>query len=185
MSTNAVELIEPIVELKSEFFTMVEEFKVEGTEAIAGIGSIETDDFDNSVRRAKEHIRGIGLPQGWVSCNTYWLICKGRIIGTCELRHRLTEALREYGGHIGYSIRPSERRKGYCMRMFDFVLQKAQALGIERVLVTCGDDNIASARVIEKNGGRLADKIASEHRDILTRRYWIELNRSRKNGGKG
>lgn len=178
MSVNSegIKLIEPVVDLKSGFLAMAEEFKAEGRDTIDGIGSIETDDFDASVQRAKDHVCGIGLPEGWVPFNTYWLVCKNRIIGTCELRHRLTEALRKCGGHSGYSVRPSERRKGYGTGMLGLVLQKAKALGIERVLVTCSDDNIASARVIEKNGGKLADKIPSEHRDAPTRRYWIELN---------
>ena len=175
MNSEDIKLIEPVVELKSEFLAMAEEFKAEGADTIDGIGSIDADDFEESVRREKGHTKGIGFPEGWVPCNTYWLICKNRIIGTCELRHRLTEALRKYGGHIGYSVRPSQRGKGYGTQMVTLALQKTQALGIERVLVTCGDDNIASARVIETNGGKLADKVPSEHREVLTRRYWIEL----------
>ena len=107
--------------------------------------------------------------------STYWLLCQGRIIGTCDLRHRLTEVLREFGGHIGYAIRPLERGKGYGSQMLGLALEKAQALGIKQVLVTCADNNIASVRVIEKNGGKLADKIPSKKRESLTRRYWIDL----------
>ena len=178
MNREEIKLIEPVVELKSEFFAMAEEFETESKKAINGIGGIETGDFENSVNRAKDHVRGIGLPEGWVPCNTYWLICKNRIIGTCELRHRLTEALRNYGGHIGYSVRPSQREKGYATKMLALALEKARGLGIERVLVTCADDNIASARVIENNSGKFQDKVMNEGQKVPTRRYWIELERS-------
>lgn len=127
------------------------------------------------MQKAKNHVKGIGLPEGWVPASTYWLVCQERIIGTCDLRHRLTEKLRKFGGHIGYSVRPSERGKGYGTQMLALVLEKARALGIKQVLVTCGDNNIASVRVIEKNGGKLADKITLEDREVLTRRYWIDL----------
>jgi predicted acetyltransferase len=83
--------------------------------------------------------------------------------------------LKNLGGHIGYSVRPSERQKGYATKMLSLVLKKAQALGITHILITCSDDNIASARVIEKNGGKLADKTKREGSKELTRRYWIDL----------
>ena len=175
MSQENIKLIKPTAELKAEFLAMVEDFKTEDKEIIDGIGSIDKDSFDDSVRRAKDHACGIGLPEGWVPASTYWVVCKNRIIGTCELRHRLTEALKKYGGHIGYSIRPSQRGKGYGTKMLALALEKAKGLGLKRVLITCGDDNIASASVIENNRGKLADKIQTEQRAELTRRYWIEL----------
>jgi predicted acetyltransferase len=175
MKKNNIKLIEPTVELKSEFLEMVEEFIAESKKVIDGIGSIDKDDFENSVSRVKDHSRGIGLPEGWVPASTYWLISQGHIVGTCNLRHRLTNALRKFGGHIGYSMRPSERQKGYATQMLYLVLEKARALGIKHALITCADDNIASARVIEKNGGKLADKTKREGSKELTRRYWIDL----------
>jgi len=175
MEKNNIKLIEPTVELKSEFLEMVEEFNAEGKQVIDGIGSIDKDDFENSVGRAKDHSRGIGLPEGWVPASTYWLISRGRLVGTCHLRHQLNNFLKNFGGHIGYSVRPSERRKGYATKMLSLVLEKANVLGIKRVLVTCDDNNIASARVIEKNGGKLADKIKQESSKELIRRYWIDL----------
>lgn len=170
-----IRLIEPTVDLKSEFLEMAEEFNAEGKKVIDGIGSVDKDDFENSVSRSKDHAKGVGLPEGWVPASTYWLISGGHIVGTCSLRHRLNDFLKNFGGHIGYSVRPSERRKGYATIMVSLVLEKAKVLGIKRVLITCDDDNIASARVIEKNGGKLADKIKREGSKELIRRYWIDL----------
>jgi len=175
MNYNDIKLIKPTLELESEFFAMVEEFKAEGKDIIEGIGSIDIENFKDSVKQAKEHIKGIGLPEGWVPASTYWLICQNRIIGTCNLRHELNDFLREFGGHVGYSIRPSERGKGLGTLMLGLLLEKAKGLGIERLLATCDDNNIASARVIEKNGGKLTDKVAKDNSEVLIRRYWIDL----------
>lgn len=98
----------------------------------------------------------------------------GRIVGMIDLRHSLNAFLAEYGGHIGYSVRPDERRKGYAKQMLAQVLTEAKKRGMNRVLVTCDEDNTASARTIEANGGRF-DRKACLESEIL-RRYWIELH---------
>ena len=170
-----MKLIEPTLELESEFFAVVEEFKTEGRDIINGIGSIEVENFTDSVQKAKNHVKGIGLPEGWVPASTYWLICQNRIVGTCNLRHELNDFLREFGGHVGFSVRPSERGKGYGTQMLELLLEKAQELGIERVLVTCDDNNIASAQVIEKNGGKLENEVVSKDSGQMVLRYWIDL----------
>ena len=97
----------------------------------------------------------------------------GRIVGMIDLRHTLNDFLAEYGGHIGYSVRPEERRKGYAKEMLRLVMQEARKRGIPRVLVTCDDDNLASARTIEANGG-VFERNATLDGETL-RRYWIEL----------
>jgi len=95
------------------------------------------------------------------------------IVGMIDLRHRLNDFLAEYGGHIGYSVRPNERRKGYAKRMLALALEEARGRGISRVLITCDDDNVASARTIEANGG-VFERTACLDGEVL-RRYWIEL----------
>ena len=175
MNNEDIKFIEPVIELKAEFLAMIEEFEAEEKDTIDGIGCIEADDFEDSVRRAKEQVRGIDLPEGWVPASTYWLVRDEILIGTCNLRHELNDFLENYGGHIGYSVRPSQRNKGYGTQMLRFALEKARGFGIEQVLVTCDDSNIASARTIEKKGGKLADKVKTEYAEYLVRRYWIEL----------
>lgn len=90
-----------------------------------------------------------------------------------QVRHRFNDYLAEYGGHIGYSVRPDERRKGYAKWMLAHVLPEARKIGLDRVLVTCDDDNEGSSRTIEANGGVFERKTELEG-DIL-RRYWIDL----------
>ena len=101
-----------------------------------------------------------------------WLVDNGEFIGSLSLRHRLNENLLKMGGHIGYSIRPSARKRGYGTKILELALPIAKSLGIDKVLVTCDDDNTGSAKIIEKNGGVLENKV--EHEGKLKRRYWIE-----------
>ena len=104
---------------------------------------------------------------GWVPCTTWWWLDGGEFLGRIALRHRLNDTLLASGGHIGYDVRPSARRRGHATAMLRGVLAEAAALGIERALLTCDDDNVASRRVIEACGGALADQRA------YRLRYWI------------
>ena len=119
------------------------------------------------------------LKPGWVGSDFYWLVDEDRnyFIGEINIRHRLTGALERYGGHIGYGVRFSEWNKGYGTLMLRLGLEKARSRGISSVLATCDDDNHASARVMEKNGFVLQDKIANmiDGNAIITRRYVKEL----------
>ncbi len=105
---------------------------------------------------------------------TYWWITEGdTYLGSISLRHSLNEFLLRAGGHIGYGLRPSARGHGLAAWALQAVLPHARALGIDRLLVTCEDSNVASARTIEKSGGVLEDIRDTELG--RTRRYWIAL----------
>ncbi|WJH37217.1 GNAT family N-acetyltransferase [Paenibacillus sp. CC-CFT747] len=110
---------------------------------------------------------------GFVEHSTYWLVRGSRIVGVVNLRHRLNEKLLRIGGHIGYGIRPGERRKGYATAILAMALQKAGERGIQRVLVTCDKDNTGSARTIQKNGGVLESE--AWEGETCVQRYWIEV----------
>jgi len=91
------------------------------------------------------------------------------------LRHQLTPALEHEGGHIGYDIRPSARRRGFGTLILALTLERARILGLARALLTCDTDNTASARIIERNGGALAARVVSNRTGKLISQYWIEL----------
>ena len=82
------------------------------------------------------------------------------LVGMIQLRHCLNDYLLHFGGHIGYSVRPSQRRKGYATEMLRLVLEEARRLGLKQVLVTCDAANEASRRTIRTNGGLLVGAIA-------------------------
>ncbi|MEG9225988.1 GNAT family N-acetyltransferase [Aeromicrobium sp. Sec7.5] len=106
---------------------------------------------------------------GIVHADTFWVTQDDVVVGFLQLRHHLDARLLRVGGHIGYSIRPSHRRRGHASQALNLALDRARELGLDRVLVTCHDDNPASARTIESAGGVLEDTSAG------VRRYWIEL----------
>jgi len=117
------------------------------------------------------------VPKGFVPDTWYFLMDDGvdKILGRLSIRHRLNEhLLNNPGGHIGYAIAPSERRKGYATEQLRLGLEKCREMGIGPVLVTCHKENIASARVIQKNGGVLEDERVSGEGKVF-QRYWLEV----------
>jgi predicted acetyltransferase len=168
VTNDSVQLIEPDIGWKDEFLAFWQETESAFHE--------EMTDFYAYVQKRIDYKAGRNLPAGWVPGTEYWLIKGNRVLGTSSLRHRLTPALEEFGGHIGYVIRPSERRKGYGTEILRLTLQKAAQMQLRQVVITCDDVNLASARIIEVNGGRLKDIIWNESLKRFTRRYWIHLN---------
>ena len=96
-------------------------------------------------------------------------------MGMIDIRHELNEYLRTIGGHIGYGIRPTERKKGYASYLLKEALTKCKELHINQVLITCNEDNIGSAKVILNNGG-IEDDLFITEEGLMKRRFWISLN---------
>lgn len=117
------------------------------------------------------------LPEGKVLSTLF--VCErradGRIVGMLQVRHTLNDYLLHYGGHIGYSVRPDERRKGYASWMLAQALDYCRSLGLTRVLITCRDTNEASRRTILKAGGVYESTEHEPDRNEDLERYWITL----------
>jgi predicted acetyltransferase len=147
---------------------------------IDGSGLTATDDVESPegfarwvarLRRAEDH--DVPPDDGWVHATHRWIVDGDRLLGAIVLRHALNEWLLEIGGHIGYSVRPSERRRGHASFALARTLDAARGLGLDRVLITCLDENVASARTIERAGGLLEDIRETDFGTI--RRYWIDF----------
>ena len=111
---------------------------------------------------------------GLVPCTYWWIVEDDEVLGAIALRHELNDSLRQVGGHIGYGVRPAARRRGLAKFALGEVLRHARDGGLDRVLVTCAEDNTASRRTIEGQGGVLEDIRETELG--LARRYWITLS---------
>jgi predicted acetyltransferase len=112
-------------------------------------------------------------PPNLVPAHTYFLTQENkRIIGAINIRHCLNDYLLNFGGHIGYGIRPSERKKGYASLMLSMALPIAKELGINKILITCDKSNAGSAKTIINNGGVLENEVLDDAE--ITQRYWIE-----------
>ena len=117
------------------------------------------------------------VPEGKVVSTQFILVREAddRLLGMLQLRHDLNDYLRRIAGHIGYSVRPSERRRGYAKRMLAMALDEARMLGLERVMISCSVENEASRRTILSNGGVFESTVLDETAGELLERYWIEL----------
>jgi predicted acetyltransferase len=167
------ELMPPRDGLRRSFAAAMAEFKAEGRGSDADhtvfggyIRSREaewaTDDafrvFVASVRA--EALEETPRPEGFVPVTELWWIEGDEFLGRIAIRHRLSPKLFEMGGHIGYDVRPTARRRGHATEMLRQALGIAAGMGIERALITCNVANVGSRAVIERNGGVLEDERA-------------------------
>lgn len=114
------------------------------------------------------------VPEDWVPDSTFFCLDEEKdiFVGAVNIRHYLNEGLLLNGGHIGDGVRPSERRKGIATKMIAMALEECKKLGINKVLMVCDKDNIASAKSIVKNGGVLENEVEVD--GVIEQRYWID-----------
>ncbi|MCE7791963.1 GNAT family N-acetyltransferase [Salipaludibacillus sp. CUR1] len=173
---DSVSLIKPTTRLEKEYLSFYNEWKQSGEVMIPWVIERSPFEFGKMVQSLYDNENELKLPKGWVPDSTYWLVNEeSRILGCVNIRHKLTEKLLNEGGHIGYGIRPSERRKGYAARLLELSLEKADLIGIRKVLVVCDDYNTASRKTILRNGG-IRDDDFTDHQGNVVHRFWITLN---------
>lgn len=165
-------LVPPDVALHASWEAAVREFGDPAGMHGSGLWTMDTSDLSRErlATLIAPLLAAVHTPEqeGFVRCSYRWIVDDGEFVGYLALRHELNDFLLDQGGHIGYSVRPSRRREGHATRALALGVVEARELGLERVLVTCDVDNLASARTIERNGGVLEDVRGDK------RRYWIE-----------
>jgi predicted acetyltransferase len=165
-------LIRPSYDRRESFLAALSEYRAEGRYLELDPAELAAD-FSGFVARLRSH--ALRAAPGRIEETIFWLVEGPEFLGRISVRHRLDAELLLTGGHIGYDIRPSKRRRGYGTEILRLALPEARRLGLARVLVTCDEDNEGSRRIIEKNGGALEDIVAVPGRPQRKRRYWIEL----------
>jgi predicted acetyltransferase len=136
----------------------------------------DRNDFPSYVRDLDHWSRGEALPPGWVSSSFYVGVVGDTIVGRLSFRHSLTKYLLNYGGHIGYAVVPEFRGRGYATAMVQKALPRCAALGLDRVLLTCDADNLASKHIIEKCGGVFESSDTEPNSLVPKLRYWIRVS---------
>lgn len=172
-------LVRPSIEYKEQAIEYINEF-IECNSQIHGVASLDKylDNYDEWLSRLEMYRNmALGSVPGRVPAETFMLVRETdkRLIGMIDIRLMLNEYLLNYGGHIGYSIRPSERRCGYASYQLYLALKYCLDKEIDRVLITCDKENIGSAKTIISCGGILENEILEED-GSLCQRYWIEVS---------
>ena len=176
---NDLKLVLPSKDDKESALLMLEEIKVADAGLpwqYSGLANLEeTTSYENWVKEKENEKNGIDLRDGYVPCTTLFLkrMSDNKVCGSISIRHELNEFLLEFGGHIGYSVTPSERGKGYGKLQLKMALEIAKDLGIEKCLITAGKTNTLSNKTIISEGGVLENTVMWNNEPL--NRYWINL----------
>lgn len=171
--TQPLELARPHVKLHDSFMEFTEEMRAHGSPLWAPYLPLADEIPGAFVERLLRRETAPEVP--FVPETVYWGVSEGVVVGRISLRHRLEGNLFKMGGHIGYEVRPSYRRRGIATEMLKLVLETPKARQIGRLLLTCAPDNIASNKTIQANGGVFTEKVFVELIQEFRNHYWIDL----------
>ena len=169
-----MELIFPAIGHKQAALDFRQEHFDHGEMVMHGDGGLDTAATYESWLESIQAAATRKASEEFVPATVYFGVKDGRMVGILQIRHTLNQYLLNTYGHIGYGVRPTERRKGYATEMLAIALGKCRELGIEKVLISCDRDNIASAKTILKNGGVYEKDIVDDEGDTV-QQYWITL----------
>ena len=165
----------------SAYAVQIAEFRQEFLDAnssMDGTGPLRRmEDTEMYIERCMNGENPDFVPENRVPATQFLFIrtADNRLVGMLQVRHHFNEHLKQYGGHIGYSIRPGERRKGYAKEMLKMALPFCKEINLDRVLITCIDGNIASEKTILANGGVYESTVYEPDEQVHLKRFWITL----------
>ena len=170
-------LIRPTSEYASQIIEYRQEF-LDAGDSMDGTGPLRK--FENPeeyIKICAEYEDTTTVPSHLVPATQFFFIRKSdnKLVGMIQIRHRFNDYLEKYAGHIGYSVRPSERRKGYAKEMLRMILPFCREIGIDKVMITCVDGNIGSEKTILANGGVYEYTIHEPNENKDLKRFWITL----------
>ena len=165
----------PVEKYKDTYIEGIKDFQKEGIRYLNEDVNDLQNNFNNYLDKWNRDSEGVNLAHDRVPQTVYWLIVNNVYVGRVSIRHTLNDHLLKVGGHIGYDIIPSERKKGYGTALLKFALIKAKEFGIDKALLTCDEDNIGSRKIIEGAGGILENIIEGENNEPNKCRFWIQI----------
>lgn len=174
-----LQLIKPSKQYYKQYKEMMDEWNMEGSRIAPWPLHLKyhTEEyFKEMLDRVEEVEKGENLGE-YASSSTYWLYEDetDRLLGASNLRHYLTEDGLKLWGHIGYGIRPSERKKGYATELLKMTMKEAKKYNIDNVLLGAYTGNIGSWKVMEKCGGKFENIVIEDETGLPIKRYWIEI----------
>lgn len=174
---NRLKLVLPTPDYKEKIMDYKREFIENGDSMHGTAGLRKAETFEEWYSAFCDNLKEETVREGLVPATTYLAVdtYNERLIGMIDIRHRLNDYLLSFGGHIGYSVRKLQRHQGYATEMLALALKECSKLNIKKVLITCNNDNVASAKTIINNGGKFENEIQEENNNII-QRYWISLD---------
>lgn len=170
-------LIKPTSEYADQIIDYRQEFLDTG-DSMDGTGSLRRiEDPEEYIKVCREYEDPVTVPPHLVPATQLFFVRRSdnKLVGMIQVRHYFNDFLEKFGGHIGYSVRPSERRKGYAREMLKMALPFCKEVGLEKVLITCIDSNIGSEKTILANGGVYESTVHEPNENVDLKRFWIVL----------
>lgn len=170
---DRIRLVLPTKEFEEQVLCYKREFKENRERMYGATGLSKAKNYEAWLTILSNNQNIETLREGLVESSTYLAVRieDEKVVGMIDIKHRLNGYLLRFGGHIGYSVRKTERRKGYGSEMLGLALEQCKAMNIHEVLLTCDKDNLASASIMIRNGAVLEDEILEKGK--VTQRYWI------------
>ena len=173
-----------LVKVAEEYASQIADYRQEMLDmgsSMDGTGSLRVmENPYDYIAKCRNYEKKETLPEGRVIATQFLFIRRSdnKIVGMIQVRHYFNEYLEKYSGHIGYSVRPSERRKGYAKTMLKMALPFCNSIGLDKVLITCNEDNEGSERTIRANGGEFESIIFEPDEGVNLKRFWVKTDQA-------
>ncbi len=178
-----MKLLAPSMKYAKEIQKFREEFVLKGGDMDGCLSLRRMSKISDWIEQCEKFSKAETCPKGFVPTSQFIYLreADNKIVGVIQIRHYLNDYLRMYGGHIGYSVCHSERRKGYATKMLKEILPVCRSLGLHEIMISCLKENVASKKTILNNGAVYDSIVYEPEHDVYLEKYWLDLEKASKN----